>query len=391
MSAQHTIHDMDGNLAEPDWEPFTLDELRALLRDFPDLGEPMEILTTSPRPFSSAGVVRTSKRKVFIKRHHHSVRDREGLQEEHRFMAHLRANGAPVLQVFASASGETAIASGDWTWEIHEAPDAVDIYEDAVSWSPFRTIAHAHSAGAALARLHLAAEGFDAKRRLPRPLVAGFTIFAGSDPKAEAARYLTARPSLANHLGVANCTLDAIELLASFHAELLPLLPSLPSLWTHNDLHASNILWSDGSDNAQATYIIDFGLADRTNAVHDIAHAIERNIVEWLALGKDRNHPEDIPVHLDHLNALLDGYESVRPLSAAEAAALAPMTALCHVEFALSEADYFLGNLHSEDKARMAYYGWMVKHARWFLGSEGFALLDALRKRSHARQGQAAS
>jgi hypothetical protein len=30
--------------------------------------------------------------------------------------------------------------------------------------------------------------------------------------------------------------------------------------------------------------IIDFGLADRTNAVHDMAHAIERNIVEWLAL-----------------------------------------------------------------------------------------------------------
>ena len=66
--------------------------------------------------------------------------------------------------------------------------------------------------------------------------------------------------------------------------QLLPLLPALPPLWTHNDLHASNLLWSDASDDAQATAIIDFGLADRTNAVHDLAHAIERNIVEWLAL-----------------------------------------------------------------------------------------------------------
>ena len=29
------------------------------------------------------------------------------------------------------------------------------------------------------------------------------------------------------------------------------------------------------------------------------------------------------------------------------------MTALCHAEFALTEADYFLGVLHSEEKARV--------------------------------------
>jgi len=53
-------------------------------------------------------------------------------------------------------------------------------------------------------------------------------------------------------------------------------------------LHASNLLWSDAGDQAEVTAIIDFGLADRTNAVHDIAHAIERNIVEWLELGKNQ-------------------------------------------------------------------------------------------------------
>ncbi len=67
-----------------------------------------------------------------------------------------------------------------------------------------------------------------------------------------------------------------------FHADLAPLLPALTPLWTHNDLHASNLFWSESGPNARATAIIDFGLADRTNAVHDLAHAIERNIVEWL-------------------------------------------------------------------------------------------------------------
>ena len=49
--------------------------------------------------------------------------------------------------------------------------------------------------------------------------------------------------------------------------------------------------------------------------MHDLAHAIERNIVDWLALVNDPLHPEDVTVHYDHLLALLDGYESVRPLS----------------------------------------------------------------------------
>jgi len=30
------------------------------------------------------------------------------------------------------------------------------------------------------------------------------------------------------------------------------------------------------------------------------------------------------------------------------------MTALCHRSFALTEADYFIGVLHSEDEARVA-------------------------------------
>jgi Ser/Thr protein kinase RdoA (MazF antagonist) len=385
-SATNKAHGMDGELVEPDWQPLTMAEVRTLLREFPELGKPVNIVSTSPRPFSAAGVVRIAKQSIFIKRHHRQVRDREGLLEEHRFIAHLRAHGAPVPLVFQSAQGETAIEMGDWSYEVHEAPEGMDIYEDAPSWTPFRGAAHAHSAGCALAGLHLASQGFDALRRKPRPLVASFTIFAADDPKGEAENYLFARPALADNAGVINCTNEALRLLASFHAELRPLLPMLPPLWTHNDLHASNLLWSDSGDDARATAIIDFGLADRSCAVHDIAHAIERNIVEWLALGKDRNHPETVPIHLDHLGALLDGYESVRPLSDAEAAALAPMAALCHAEFALSEADYFLGVLHSQEKARMAYHGWLIKHARWFLGSEGARLLDALRQRSHGRQ-----
>jgi Ser/Thr protein kinase RdoA (MazF antagonist) len=369
---------MDGTFVEPDWPPLQLSEVRELLASFPDCAEPTQILSVSPRPFSAASVVATQTGKVFIKRHHRSVRDAEGLLEEHRFMAHLREHGAPVPRVFATSSGLTAIEIGEWTYEVHEAPVGIDLYEDAISWTPFRSSGHARSAGQALARLHLASQGFSAERRKPRPLVAGFTIFAAADPATEMNRYLAERPALRHDADAREGSKQALELLASFNAELLPLLPALPSLWTHNDLHASNLLWSDAGPDARTTAIIDFGLADRTNAVHDIAQAIERNIVEWLALTPDHAPDADVPIHLDHLQSLLEGYESVRLLSTEEAAALAPMTALCHAEFALSEADYFLGVLQSKEKARVASADYLVGHARWFRSANGQLLLRAI-------------
>jgi Ser/Thr protein kinase RdoA (MazF antagonist) len=388
MSTTAKAHGMDGTLVEPDWPPLTLSEVRALLAQFPGCGEPLEILSVSPRPLSAASVVATRNGRAFIKRHYRTVRDKEGLLEEHRFLEYLLANGAQVPRVLATASGETAIETGEWSYEVHDAPGGVDLYEDALSWTPFRTTAHAFSAGQALAQLHLASEGFSAQRRKPRPLVAGFTIFAAEYPGAELDRYLAARPALAEDADARSGGAQALELLAPFHAQLLPLLPALPSLWTHNDLHASNLIWSDAGPEAQATAIIDFGLADRTNAIHDLAQAIERNIVEWLALVEAPTHPEDVPVHLDHLRALLTGYESVRPLSDKEAAALAPMTALCHAEFALTEADYYLRVLHSEERARLASIDYLVGHARWFHSRGGEKLLDAWRGWAEQRERQ---
>jgi Ser/Thr protein kinase RdoA (MazF antagonist) len=385
-------HGLDGTLVVPDWPPLTLNEVRGLLRYYPSLGTPAKLLSFSPRPFSAASVVATQNQQVFVKRHYWTVRDTIGLREEHRFMAHLRAKGAAVPQVFASRSGETAIKLGEWVYEVHETPRGADLYEDAISWTPFRSVSHAHSAGQALARLHRSSRGFEAPARKLRALVAGFTFFASQKPVEEFDRYVAARPALREYLRGRTCRDEALSLLAPFHSELLPLLPALPPLWTHNDFHSSNLLWSDVSAHARAVAVIDFGLCDRTNAVHDLAHAIERNIVGWLSLVDDPSRPEDVPVHRDHLLALLDGYEAECPLSREESLALAPMTALCHAEFALSETDYFLSVLHSEDKARMACEGYLVSHARWFRGP-GRKLLDVVREwartRGSSKQGTA--
>jgi len=385
MSTKARVHGMDGTLVDADWPPLTLDEMLPVFTHFPGAGRPLRISSVSPRPFSAASVVATNRGCVFVKRHHRSVRDAEGLQEEHRFMAHLRTKGAPVPHVLSTSTGDTAIESGDWTYEVHETPKGVDLYQDALSWTPFRSTEHARSAGEALARLHVAASGYSAPPRPPRPLVASFTIFAAHHPAVAFAHYLAERRALDADPSTHRSCEWASELLSPFHAELLPLLPSLQPLWTHNDLHASNLFWSAASDPSHVSAVIDFGLADRTNAVHDLAQAIERNIVEWLVLTHDSASLEKVPVHLDHLSALLDGYESVRILSKEEAGALAPMTALCHAEFALTEADYFLSVLHSPERARVASHDYLVGHARWFRSEGGSRLLDALIKRASDR------
>ena len=379
-------HGLDGSLVQPDWRPLTLAEIRSALKHFPSAGEAHAIVFTSPRPLSAAAVIDTDKGRVFIKRHSRAVRDTAGLAEEHRFMHHLRSSGVDIPAVFSTGSGEGALESGYWTYEVHDLPSGTDLYGDAISWTPFRSAQHARSAGAFLARMHLAAESFTAPPRKVQPLVASFTIFASSDPIGALNEYLTVRPGIAHDEQTLRDAQEALVLLTSFHAELHALLPSLPVLWTHNDLHASNLFWSDTTENAHVSSAIDFGLADRTNAVHDLAHAIERNIAEWLFLMNNPAAGDRVPVHLDHLWALLEGYEQVRPLTPAESAALTPMLALCHAEFALSEADYFLGVLHSPAKARVATHDYLLAHAQWFAGPGQETILSPLRRWSESRE-----
>ncbi len=346
------------------------------MRQYPQAGGAERILSYSPRPFSAASVVETPLGRVFVKRHHRSVRDREGLLEEHRFLAFLvdkiGNKGGLVQAALVNADGDTVTTYGDWTYEVHPPASGVDAYEQALSWTPFQSVGDARAAGRALARLHRAAEGYDAPRRQARQLVTSFTVFAGGDPVDGMEAYLKGRPLLREYAERRNWRRSVDELFLQFYENLRPWLAYLAPLWTHNDFHASNLMW-DG-DAAEVSGIIDFGLADRTNAVHDLATAIERNVVEWLRI--DEAGAE--LVHLDHLDALLAGYEELCPLTYEEARALAAMLPLVHCEFALSETDYFLSVLQSAEKAYLGYEGYFLAHAGWFRGAEGRTLLEHL-------------
>jgi len=50
-----------------------------------------------------------------------------------------------------------------------------------------------------------------------------------------------------------------------------------------------------------------------------------------------------------------------------------------HLDFALSEVEYFHGITGSTANADVAWYTFLLGHARWFRSSDGQQLLDTLR------------
>jgi thiosulfate/3-mercaptopyruvate sulfurtransferase len=149
---------------------------------------------------------------------------------------------------------------------------------------------------------------------------------------------------------------------------LRPTLASQTPLWTHNDWHASNLLWDANGD---VESVLDFGLCDRTFALYDLATALERNAVPWLQLDSDRYARAD----LDIVDALLEGYHQVRPLSAQSLSALTAWLPVVHAEFALSEMAYFAQVLGNRESTDIAWQRYLLGHAQWFAGAEGKRLL----------------
>ncbi len=370
------VHGMGKDLVEPDWPPLTGDEVSAVLARY---GVPAGTVVawSSPRPMSAAGLVRHNTGSVFVKRHHVRVRSTAQLAAEHAFAAHLLASGLPVPAVWRTAAGRTAVREGDFVYEVHEVAGGVDLYRDAMSWTPFASTGHARAAGAALARLHQAAAGFRRPARPPGVLTGSCEVITAADPLAAIGAIARRRPGLARYLAGRDWRGD----LARDHLPAIrraaPLLGALDRRWGHGDWHPSNLTWDCAGPDAEVAAVFDFGLANRTFAVHDLAVALERSTIAWLDLAESGRAAVD----LGAADALLDGYQAIRKLSPAEAAALPEVLPVVHLEYALSEVEYFADVVASPGLADLAYGTYLVGHTRWFAGPDGAALLGHLRRR----------
>jgi len=362
---------MGARAAPRDWPPLTVAELAPVFAMYPDLGAPLAVTWHSPRPFAASGTVATPRGEVFVKRHHRAVRTAADLAEEHAFILRLRAAGAPVPEILAGPDGITAHEQGDSSYELHALSPGLDLYRHAVSWTPIASARHAAAAGRALRVLHEAAAGFEAPTRRTGLLVADTRLVTAPDLVAGIAERAASRPMLAAALAGRPWRADVERVLAPWHARLLPHVGSLAPLWTHNDLHASNLLWQPGGSVAT---ILDFGLANRTCALFDLATAIERNTIAWLRLADGVTRIG----HADLARALIGGYRADNPMPAEQLRALPHLLPLVHVEFALSELAYFHGVTRSVTNAELAYTDFLLGHASWFATGAGREFIDGV-------------
>ncbi|WP_422506993.1 phosphotransferase enzyme family protein [Stenotrophomonas sp. GZD-301] len=368
----HRVQGLDNDEVAPDWPAIDATEIAWLRTRFPALQGDAALQWHSPRPLSAAAIVGHGADAVFVKRHHASVRSAATLQEEHRFIAHLAAHGVPVAALLRDRAGATAVEHAGWTYELHGVGQGEDRYRDAPSWTPLTDTAQAREAGRALAGLHQAAAGYHAAQRGTHLLVARDDLIRAADPIAALAAQLGERPALADYLAGTAWQDDLQRDLLPWHARLAGRLEQEPRLWAHNDWHVSNLLWHQAATGDRVSTVLDFGLASPTSALFDLATAIERNAIAWL----DLDGP--VPVRTDIALALLDGYRAVLPLSAARVHLLADLLPLVHLDFALSEVEYFHGVTLSTPNADVAYRTFLLGHAQWFGTPHGTALREAL-------------
>jgi len=368
-------HTMQGGSGPADWPRLTVPEVTAVLAHWGLRHDAPRLRWHSPRPLSSAAIVEGAEQALFIKRHAVAVRTAPQLAEEHGFMQHLREQGAAVSRVIAAADGQTAQTLAGWTYEVHALGCGLDLYRDAASWTPFTRAAHAEAAGRALGRLHAASRGYAAPPRATELLVSNDRIIDSPQPLASVRARLVRRPALRAYFAGRPWETQLAQALAPHHSAYLAIAPRLARLWTHNDLHASNLLWSDAGASATVTTIFDFGLCDQTTAVYDLATAIERNAVPWLAVQAG----VAAPARLDLVTGLLTGYLAERSLDADERAALTAVLPIVHLGYALTEIDYFQGITHSRQDADLAYEAFLLGHCDWFLMPPGRALLAHVR------------
>ena len=225
--------------------------------------------------------VETDAGPVFLRINEGKSEDDVG--REAAIVAHAAAHGVPTPVPRAAADGASFAR---WNGEI------VSLFP----WVAGRTLAraeltpgHAAAVGAALAKLHLASDGFS-DRRPGR--------YEPAEIDARLARIAALRrPELAPALAVLEPEL------ARLRAERGA---GIPQGLIHGDLFVDNVLYDDGG---ALTALIDFEQASWGRLAYDLA-------VTTLAFGFGRDD-----FRPDVVRALVDAYAAVRPVTDAERAA----------------------------------------------------------------------
>jgi len=258
----------------------TDEELNALLGDF-DLGAALSLKGVAEGVENSNFLLETEAGRYFLTIYEKRVREDE-LPFFLGLMRWLAEHGYPSATPISDRNGEMLK-------RVRGKPCAIVTFLSGLSVRR-PTAAHCREAGAGLAELHLAAQGFPGMRENDLGQAAWAPLFAGLTAQAEGFK-----PGLA-------ATID--KDLAAI-AEHWP--GGLPTGVIHADFFPDNVFFTGG----KFAGAIDFYFACKDALAYDIAVALNAWCFE-----------ADGSFNITSARQLVAGYESRRPLSGAERAAL---------------------------------------------------------------------
>lgn len=201
-----------------------------------------------------------------------------------RLMQHLANKGIPV-------PGPVADPEGEVLHTVQGKPAAVvDKLRGRSELAPDQ--AHCHAVGDMLARMHLAGQDF----QMQQPNLRGLSWWNETVPV------------VLPHVQPAQAALLTAELAYQNHVAAQPAYTALPRGPIHADLFRDNVMFEDG----HLTGFFDFYFAGCDVWLFDLAVCLNDWCVVHTQDGRDGEHD---PVRAQ---AMLDAYQAVRPLTAAE-------------------------------------------------------------------------
>lgn len=379
----------DYTIIEPVWPPFGADEALPVMARFA-LPE-ARVTSQSIRMMSCAVTLSTPRGPFFLKRYHRSVMSAPELRARHQAVNLLRdvedGHALTVTGFPLTPDGDSVIEDGEWLYELNDFAPGEDRYRGRYSWNAPNSLGEAESLGRTLALLHLRAEAI--AHLAPADPGPGFfqsrCDLAMGQVSVE--DYLAARPMLTEW--AADMATDetaasveggsgasGLDLAAEIEAALAWRTPeitrtyaALPRLWIHGDGHCSNMMYAG----EEVCALFDFGLSTVSTAVADLAIALERNTLLWLDIlgGKPDAY------RMDMTEAILRGYQAMRPLTFLEAALLPHIMRAVHIDPALDWIPYHLISGRPSN-AKWALETFFRGHTTWFTTEDGRRYLDEL-------------
>ena len=220
--------------------------------------------------------------RTVVLRRHSSFVSRESVEWEHQLLAYVAGQGWPVPAPLPALDATTILEHDGRRWSIAPLLPGVP--------GPVESVAQFHIQGRLLGRLHQDMEKFPVVEQRPGLgktwELDAWVSPAGSSFNELVAAFAVEYPDVAGL--IRRQRYRSLRELARLRY------PDLPDRPVHGDFQRYNLLWHEG----QVTGVLDFDQARHDAQLCDLAVALM----------------PFMPLDLAHARALLEGYETVRPL-----------------------------------------------------------------------------